>query len=178
MSDLADYISDDLRHLTSLLAQKGEDTIGGILGGDDGYGADYENDVFEMHKFWWGDCECGWDDLDTAWDNAHPHADDCYQSELERRGGYKACEALAAEWGLPRIGCAVHCTCGRDKQYAAWQEKHPHPAHCPMVRPNFRHKASGAEVRWYQWIGRSTEVERVDSRSQWRRIIAECEASL
>jgi len=192
---LADYVADDLVDLTERLSQRGAEPAMGLLGGEFGYGAEYENDVFEMHPFWWGDCQCGHEDREMEWENTHPHAESCYQSELRRRGylnhpGYPDYDPnlpegdsdlpqrLAAEWGLSRYGCAVHCTCGRDKQYAAWEKENPHPAHCPEVRPNFRHKASGAEVRWYKWIGRDTEVKGVGSRSHWRRIIAECEASL
>src|SRR5262245_24316309 len=31
----------------------------GVFGGAFGYGADFENDVFEMHHDWQGDCTCG-----------------------------------------------------------------------------------------------------------------------
>jgi hypothetical protein len=161
-----DYVSSALRTLTRAIAERtGEELCGG-LGGDDGYGIDYETDVFEMHRFWWGDCECGWRQKETAWLDGHDHADTCYQTELERRGAFDDhrsgpfdYETVAKEWGLPEVGCAIHCTCDRDPRYAAWMTAHPHPKTCPEVRPNFRYKPTGAEVEWYKWIGRSMEIE-------------------
>lgn len=44
--------------------------------------------------------------------------------------------------------------------------------------PNFRHKASGFSVHWYKWIGRSTDTNRDVSPDEWRRIFAECVASV
>ena len=54
----------DLVNLTEYLTKKvfgGERQVGGGLGGEFGYGVDYENDVFMMHCFCW--CEkddCKW----------------------------------------------------------------------------------------------------------------------
>jgi hypothetical protein len=38
------------------------------LGGAFGYGVDFENDVFAMRMFWWGDCECAYRDGDGVGD--------------------------------------------------------------------------------------------------------------
>lgn len=168
------YVSGGLRHLTKLLADSGLETGYG-LGGEYGYGCEYENDVFEMHPFWWGDCECGFDARDCEWTESHPHADDCYQSELDRRGGYGAAETLAKEWGLSYYGCAVHCTCGHKEAYQAWRKENDHDPKCAIVRPNFRHKSSGSEVRWYKYIGRDNEV---DLHDEWSKIMSECEGSI
>ena len=54
----------DLVHLTEWLTNevfKGECQGGGLLGGEFGYGVEYENDTFMMHPFCW--CEqdsCRW----------------------------------------------------------------------------------------------------------------------
>ena len=56
-----DVISQALRVLTQRLVEAGHDASGGMLGGEYGYGAWYENDVFMMHPFCW--CEqpdCEW----------------------------------------------------------------------------------------------------------------------
>lgn len=91
------------------------------LGGPYGYGIEFENDVFEMHPFWWGDCTCGVESQDD----------------------------------------------GR-----------PHESSCRYEMPNFRHKASGLEVRWYKWIGRSMEWSTSFGPSRWRDIFAQCVASV
>jgi len=55
-------ISNKLYDLTEQISKKTKTELsGGFLGGEFGYGAYYENDVFMMHPFCW--CEkdyCGW----------------------------------------------------------------------------------------------------------------------
>ena len=57
-----DFISESLRKLTELILIKGlADDLGSGLGGEYGYGANYENGIFKMHRFCW--CEndgCPW----------------------------------------------------------------------------------------------------------------------
>lgn len=50
----------DLVKLTERLVKtKKCDWVGGILGGEFGYGCDFKNKVFEMRPFYWGECDCG-----------------------------------------------------------------------------------------------------------------------
>jgi hypothetical protein len=132
-------VADDLYELTRLLHTVGYEKSGGLLGGEFGYGAEVDNDVFEMHPYWWGDCLCGYSE---------------------------------AEWEFDK---ASHPT---DSMWQEWYERHDHEPDCPTVRPNFRHKASGVEVRWYKYLGRSMEIKGLGSRKQWRRIITECEEAV
>lgn len=55
-------ISDGLYELSIAIAKKTKVNYdGGILGGEFGYGQDYENDTFKMHPFCWCDKEdCGY----------------------------------------------------------------------------------------------------------------------
>lgn len=56
-----DEISEGLRALTKALHGAGIDVTGWGLGGENGYGANYENDVFMMHRFCWCEREtCPW----------------------------------------------------------------------------------------------------------------------
>ena len=58
---LETLISDDLRHLTELLDNTGREASHGFLGGEWGYGAAFENDVFMMHPYCWCErAECPW----------------------------------------------------------------------------------------------------------------------
>lgn len=43
----------------------------GVLGGEFGYGARYENEVFVMRPQWWGDCTCGEEETEN------PHKPTC-----------------------------------------------------------------------------------------------------
>lgn len=90
---------------------------GGLLGGEFGYGANFENDVFMMHRYCW--CE----EPDCAW---------CLgcSCDYEPSPSFKVTKQCA--------NCAT-------------------PS--PEAAPNFRHKASGLEVRWYKWIGRDMEIK-------------------
>ena len=57
-----DQIGHDLVWLTErLMKTQGAETSGGFLGGEFGYGAYFENDVFMMHPFCWCDRDdcCG-----------------------------------------------------------------------------------------------------------------------
>jgi hypothetical protein len=82
MTDLAivlppcsdDKISADLRYLTEVLMDRGEETTGGLLGGEYGYGAEFENDTLMMHPYCW--CE----QSDCPW---------CLPCECEYANGWK-----------------------------------------------------------------------------------------
>ncbi|WP_157978662.1 MULTISPECIES: hypothetical protein [Nocardia] len=158
-----DRISEDLRTLTEAICDLTGEDGGGGLGGRYGYGIEHETDVFAMFPFWWDDCTCGWETVESDWVDAHPHADDCYQTEFQRRttgtGTGLDYADFAREWGLPEQGSAYHCTCPRGAAHQAWRSDNPHPATCPVVRPNFRYKPTGATVEWYKYIGRDMEVK-------------------
>lgn len=57
----------------------------------------------------------------------------------------------------PHFGAMVHCTCDHEPSWIAWSSDHKHRDTCAIMIPNFRHKATGFEVRWYKWIGRDME---------------------
>ena len=94
-----DLLGSLLVDLTEEIAARDAELVAhGVLGGEFGYGADFENTVFVMRPFYWGDCDC-----DAPEDENHRPT-------------------------------------------------------CSLELPNFRHKASGFEVRWYKYIGRSMEA--------------------
>lgn len=83
-----DRISDDLVELTALLAKNGTDTStgAGFLGGANGYGAEFGNDVFQMHMYFWDDCRCGWADALNAWERDEMHRPTCFASRTAALG--------------------------------------------------------------------------------------------
>jgi hypothetical protein len=177
-----DAVSRGLRELTAAIDQAGlAEKAGGGLGGEDGYGCDYTNDVFEMFPYYWGDCTCGRDAAEMAWEESHHHAPTCYQIELEalddpfgedRNQVRELCAKHQVSWP---DGAMVHCTCGLDETYTVWLDHHPHERGCLEDRANFTHKPSGTTVRWYKYIGRDMDV---DLHGNWEDILAECLASL
>lgn len=53
--------------------------------GFDGYGHHdgpewvFENDVFRVQPYYWGDCTCGYEQREDAWSEANAHRSHCYQ---------------------------------------------------------------------------------------------------
>lgn len=178
-----DQISKDLRHITKTLVElTGENDVQGFLGGEFGYGQEFRNDVFEMHPFWWGDCTCGWDDMQFDFEENNPHDEHCFQSELKRRNPddiFDGAIALADERGISRHGCYSYCNCNYKVLEDEFYAEHPnHESGCKIVAPNFLHYASDFQVSWYKYIGRDMEVNRELTLKQWADILEECLNSL
>lgn len=129
--------------LTMELARRGADVAHGALGGEFGYGAHFENDVFLMRPYCW--CErddCPWCAGCGDAHEAEPHTEACYQARLDalrRKHGAKigrvwtapfgndpgakayeeAKRALVSEMGLSWFGNEVHCTCESESRLRA-----------------------------------------------------------
>ncbi len=142
-------LSEALRWLTQQAHQHGADKSGGVFGGEFGYGANCENDVFLMHPFCWCESEtclwCGGSHCLRLDFEDIQHAPTCYQERLQalkqKYGrqdewgwdvpiGHKPYardrRALCRELGCdPKFGSEIHCTCGakdaRQRQYDACQ---------------------------------------------------------
>ncbi len=184
-------IANRLREITEAICNAtGQPEALGFIGGNYGYGAHFENDTFSMMPFYWGDCTCGHTGIVADWLDNNPHGDDCYQTELDRRGylNYEDWDdfdptrpahdddlvyTLAEEWGLPRRGCAVHCTCGRDDRLHKWERDNIHTLECPDVRPNFHYKPTGTMVWWYKYIGRGMDWNGIEPTYGWEKVCIE-----
>jgi|SRR5579863_3737323 len=73
--------------LTEAISQlPGAKVAHGFLGGEFGYGAKFENEIFWMVPDYQDtECTCGHRAEADAWHEAHQHAEDCYQSVVARR---------------------------------------------------------------------------------------------
>ncbi len=211
VADEGNVIDVGLVAITRAISEIDEDKVShGILGGTYGYGAHWDNDVFTMRPFYWGDCDCGSDEREAAWD-ADPrnrHAADCYQRELQKRKkaaglSYIDCDehkfidvdsdldydemerrreaiyrVVCEKYNLdPEVGAAVHCTCDYRRRWEEYIAVNGHRPTCSLELPNFLHKRTGLEVRWYKWIGRGMEVKNADG-VDLQAVFAECLASL
>jgi len=82
----------DLVNLTKYLVENGfaKAYIGGLIGGHYWYGCFFENDVFVMRPYYWGECDCGWEEFfgqqkfENEEVNPH-HLPDCYQTKLKKK---------------------------------------------------------------------------------------------
>lgn len=186
-----DALSVALRLLTHQLMATGhgDGASGGLFGGQFGYGVDFENAVFEMHR--------ARADYDCTCEAENPvHADTCarvtqreawrrarlqYASETKTDADREAEIASSIERGMPRnmaiLGACSYqvdfnklieydtrypfpaCSCGA---LEAFVPSDRHAADCQRTiadKPNFLHKPTGLSVRWYKYIGRDMEIE-------------------
>lgn len=195
--DAPDWMAAGLCELTAELnGARPDESCGGGLGGMDGYGQDFENEVFVMFPYYWGDCSCGYEQREAEWSALNDHRAECYQervdAEIAASGAKKdkydmwpreaedaARKKLCKELGLSYPdGCAVHCTCDYETRWRLFAHENKHAESCPIVRPNFLHKKSGLAVHWYKYIGRGMTANIEISRREWRSILAECIASV
>lgn len=180
---MSDRMSEDLAELTEAICRRtGED------GSMPGYGTHFENEVFAMRRFYWGECTCGFEQLESDWLDQNPHAQDCYYLEaqgvgyqLSRDARDARLRALCKKHGIPwngGFGCMVHCTCGSTAKFEEWSKTHGHAPTCEPELPNFHFKPTGLEVRWYKYIGRGMELSRKVPRAEWNQIMDACLASV
>ena len=182
-----DALSDMLRHITRAIEDRNGEIEAYGLGGESGYGCPWDSAVFTMRRFYWGDCDCGFDQLEENWEANHTHSEDCYQADL-RRAKIEAGATIHPQWGWAswpdkwswkkreaveskifdelchkhhknrNFGAAAHCTCSYEKEWKKFSKANSHKAICSLELPNFRHHATGFEVRWYKYIGRGMET--------------------
>jgi hypothetical protein len=85
---------------------------------------------------------------------------------------------LCAKYKQSKFGCAVHCTCGRDKRYAEFLATDQHDAQCPIVRPNFLYKPTGLIIDWYKYPLRDSYSNQPLELTALRGVIDACVASV
>lgn len=197
-----DAVSVALRDLTRAIHESGaaDGSQGGIFGGEYGYGANYENDVFLMHRYCWcerescpwcGGCQCP----ESAWTYTVDGRVVTYEeySRFYDERVYGAGKSFH-DW----IGSDETASARRERKRrsaeANRRRKTEHTPECDYClrrgiwatyaipdghtgAPHFWHKASGLQVRWYKYIGRSMEVTAPPG-CVLADIMAECIASL
>lgn len=148
-----DELSESLRELTAAIeAKRGEAGDYG-LGGEHGYGEEWDSDIFEMHRFNWSeDCSDGCPYFWAEWEEHVEHTPECYQTELRQREIEAGLDLIPGTWeyrnpnltfdkrraledviytelcekyGQDReFGAAVHCTCDFDTRYESFHAEH------------------------------------------------------
>lgn len=100
----------------------------------------------------------------------------CKAHDAQTKAHDKLTRALYLERKLKPVPYQWHCTCGVDSEAKKYFTTEGHYPTCCLTLPNFRHHASGFEVRWYKYIGRSMEV--VGTPPDLRAMAAECIADV
>jgi hypothetical protein len=148
----------------------------------------FENDVFRMQPYYWGDCDCGYDEKEWQWDKEHKHAEACYQIEYRKirdtteyfsKEAQTLIEELCGRYGLSYpSSCAVHCTCDYEKEWAAWSAENKHAETCALVQPNFSFKPTGFKLDWYKYALRSSYSSAPLTKELIDEMFTECERSM
>lgn len=113
-----------------------------------------------------------------------PRADaemNAWRRASERRGRFEGhvMTALCRKFKRNRrLGAAVHCTCDYRALRAAWVATDSHDRACPTVRPNFHHKPSGFEMRWYKYPLRDSYMNQQIAPGRFVEIIEDCVRSV
>lgn len=168
-------VSTGLRTITRNLQNLGlGGSAGGLLGGADGYGVAYENDVFMMHPYCW----CEQDDCDWCLGCSCPESafhyfidgEECSFTDWRAffKKHTKNLDIDTPKWDRALAMIESRRSQSQDLICDACTGKRVRAA-------NFLHKPSGSKVFWYKWIGRSMEIELT---TRWADIGAEVLASL
>jgi len=166
---------------------------------------EYENDVFSIFPYYWGECTCGFDYHEFK----EEHRDHCYQTEYKREQlkhgwiqkeywldrpphlDYKQAEKLDDEireklcrrfrLEFP-AGSGVHCTCDMDERYTQWLREIGYPDGCRddclLVKPNFHYKPTDYRLKWYKYPLRDSYANQDLDVKEFRQIIDHCLESL
>lgn len=201
----SDGISMAMRVLTQQLIARGHgEAGGGFFGGTYGYGVDFENEVFEMHPDWQGDCTCGATepkhlsdcDITTKWSEwvsarlsyaAPPKTDAEIDAAIEESVKLGLSRRMAA---LSACGSTIDfdrleeyeqqhpppsCTCGVS---AAWEERDEHEPSCRLEQHCFTYKPTGFVLDWYKYIGRDNEIVEAGSDVTLKDMLETCLRSI
>lgn len=130
-------VGEGLVKLTAEIANRDSSIVShGMLGGEFGYGAIFENDIFTMHPFCWCEKhECLW-----------CKSCECSGVWRDKSGVEHESYEDGREWVL--------------KQACKWYDpSNPDGSDHAKTLPNFHFKPSGFKVWWYKYIGRGMELE-------------------
>lgn len=203
VADPCDMLEGALVTLTKEIAKLDPDLVAhGFLGGEFGYGAHYENDVFLMHPFCWCELDdCPWCGGCKCPDPAPKHYVD--GAEVSANAAWEFSRNLlgklpheVAKYGTPKYLAYDKLwnerIKERDRRSKTIYQARTHTCEpCGMMAdrqedeswkpsqsaPNFWHKKSGLKVWWYKWIGRDTEAIGADG-ADIGAIFNECLSSL
>jgi hypothetical protein len=85
---------------------------------------------------------------------------------------------LCERHGLPYPhGCAVHCTCTHDQEWAEWSTANDHATECPLVLPNFLYRPTGYSLMWYKYPLRDAYANQRLTYKQFDAMLSHCETA-
>lgn len=202
VADQTDALDHGLVALTEAICQVTGEESGYGLGGRFGYGENFENEVFMMHRFCWCDGEdCRWCSEDAC---GCAHTNPRYYLDGKQVSDWsKANDSIVAPlpWKIAKDGTPEYEAASlafdksieeRDRRLKTVWPARIHTCEPrgmmadraegstwlpPQGAPNFWHKKSGLKVWWYKWIGRDMETNSAEG-VDLQAVFSECLASL
>lgn len=181
-------------HWHKWMEKLGFDSYGNYEAPDGDWSWGFENDVFSIQPYYWGYCNCGYEERELEWTQAHQHREACYQTEYRKiteavpwtvggrvnRKHWELVKALLEKHELPvtKSGSAVHCTCQHQDEWKAWSAENSHTSECAVVQPNFLFKPTGFTLDWYKYPLRDSYSSKPLTKELIDEMFAECERSL
>jgi len=160
-----------------------------------GYASYFENEVFAVRPYYWGDCTCGYQEAEDTWSDSHDHESHCFSIKAEqfeaklRQCGIKSfsdeykdeLKRFLKSESYPYLdeqGWRVYCDCSYEKEWIAWVEKNYHKENCPIILSNFHYKPDDVKINFYKYVGRSMSCNKPLTIEEFRKISKNCLKSL
>lgn len=145
------------------------------------YGVAFENDVFRVFPYYWGDCDCGSD--------CPKHKPDC---DVVTKWGAWVDDRLRYSCGKPnKAGFAnvnmnkmaeydkkfpaPKCSCGEEEK---WEPKEECLQTCSTRIPNFHYKPTNFRLDWYKYPLRDSYSNQKIGLKEFKKMIDACISSL
>jgi len=160
------------------------------------YGVNFDNGVFSVFPYYWGDCTCGYDEAECEWDKDNEHSSTCYQIDYQKADRSWVVDMDTDKWAdevLKPIyekhgfdttethwwhGCAIRCTCDYEDSWEKFLSENKHHQDCPTIKPNFLYKPTGFSISWYKYPLRDSYMNHKISVVEFSEIIDKCIDSL
>lgn len=146
-----------------------------------GYGENFDNEIFSMMPYYWGDCTCGCDcpihkkacDKETKWSQWVEDRIEFACGKADKNGFAQI--DISKFPKFEKKNPAPKCTCGAEKE---WVVGDKHKSDCLLMRPNFHYKPTSFQIQWYKYPFRDSYMNEALELDDFRKIIKECIASL
>ena len=163
-------VNDLLRIITRTLVDAGHPYFPGAFGGFDGYGVNYEDDLFMMHPYCWcWKTDCLWCQECFC---TYRYFVDKEEVDVDRymEVFLNSCEQVSDPVDRKKERARRGMKIETDR-LCRWHEDPVDPL------PNFHHKPSDLKIWWYKWIGRGIELKNPNS-VDVEKVLSDCLGSL
>jgi len=151
------------------------------------YGVEFENSIFSVFPYYWGNCSCGFDDhefkeghINCIQNEYDEYGDDLFENDKK----YEITKKLYQKRGWDTkskkwyYGCLSSCDCDYNERYQRWLNSISYPEghkkDCLLLKPNFLYKPTGLKIQWYKYPLRDSYSNQEIKLGDFKKIIDEC----